>query len=249
MSSPRVEHRQARYVAPPGAASILLVRHGESAPARDDEPFPLVGGQGDPELHPEGVEQAELLADRLARLPITAIYVTNLRRTVETAAPLAARLGIVPGVEADLREVHLGDWEGGSYRRHLAEGHPVARRVFAEERWDVIPGAEPRAAYDGRVRAALARIAERHPDETVAVFTHGGVIASLLAQATGSRPFAFVGADNASISRLVVDGERWTLRGFNDTSHLRPGGTHVTDRSVPPERSDPAPDDHAEVAR
>ncbi len=220
MSDGAPEYRQARFLPPPGSASIILVRHGESAPARDDRPFDLVDGHGDPELHPDGRYQADRLADRLAGEAIRAIYVTTLRRTAETAAPLAVRLGIEPVVEADLREVHLGEWEGGAYRRHLAEGHPVARRVFAEERWDVIPGAEARAAFDGRVRAALGRIAERHPDETVAVFTHGGVIASLLAQASGSRAFAFVGADNASISRLVVGAGRWVLRGFNDTGHL-----------------------------
>jgi probable phosphoglycerate mutase len=38
--------------------------------------------------------------------------------------------------------------------------------------------------------------------------------------ATGSEPFAFTGADNASVSRLVVAGEQWFLRGYNDTSHL-----------------------------
>ena len=46
------------------------------------------------------------------------------------------------------------------------------------------------------------------------------MIAVVLAMATGSRPFAFLGADNASISRLVISGDRWILRGFNDTAHL-----------------------------
>jgi probable phosphoglycerate mutase len=52
------------------------------------------------------------------------------------------------------------------------------------------------------------------------VFTHGGVIGQELALASGSRPFAFVGADNASISRLVIAGDRWIVRSFNDTAHL-----------------------------
>jgi probable phosphoglycerate mutase len=54
----------------------------------------------------------------------------------------------------------------------------------------------------------------------VAVFAHGGIIGQILAEATGSRPFALGGADNASISHLVVAGDRWILRRFNDTTHL-----------------------------
>ena len=40
-------YRQLRFTRPPGACELLLVRHGESVPARDDQPFPLVDGQGD----------------------------------------------------------------------------------------------------------------------------------------------------------------------------------------------------------
>ncbi len=55
------EYRQTRFTRPQGATEILLVRHGESRAARVDEPFPLVDGQGDPELAPQGREQAELV--------------------------------------------------------------------------------------------------------------------------------------------------------------------------------------------
>ena len=214
--------RQQRFQRPPGATEILLVRHGESAPAEEGRPFPLVDGHGDPPLHPDGRRQAQLVADRLAGEQLAALYVTSLRRTAETAAPLAARLGLTPQVEADLREVHLGEWEGGEFRRRVAEGHPVALRLLEEERWDVIPGAEPAGAFSSRVRSGLSRVAAAHPDSIVAVFTHGGVIGELLAQATASRPFAFTGADNASISHLVVAGDRWVLRRYNDTTHLGP---------------------------
>jgi probable phosphoglycerate mutase len=217
------EIRQFRFIRPPGATSLLLIRHGESAPARPDAPFALVDGQGDPELTPEGRDQAERVAERLAGEPITAIYVTTLRRTAETAAPLAARLGLVPVVEAALREVNLGDWEGGLFRVRIAEGHPIAQRLIAEERWDVIPGAEDAEEFASRVRDSLVRVAERHPDETVAVFTHGGVIGQALAQAAASRPFAFSGADNGSISHLVITSDRWLVRTFNDVAHLHRG--------------------------
>ena len=83
--------RQYRFTPPDGATTVLLVRHGESAPAHPDRPFPMVDGHGDPPLDPVGHEQAERLADRLQHERIDAIYVTTLQRTYQTAAPLASR--------------------------------------------------------------------------------------------------------------------------------------------------------------
>lgn len=213
-------YRQTRFRPPPGATDILLIRHGESQAAHMDKPFPLVDGHADPELADNGREQADRLAERLAKVPIDALYVTSLCRTAQTAAPLAQRLGLTPQVEPDLREVNLGEWEAGVFRKMVAENHPIAERMWAEERWDVIPGAEPADAFAARTSGALTRIAAAHPGQLVAAVVHGGVIAVLLAMATGSRPFAFLGADNASISRLVITPQRWILRGYNDTAHL-----------------------------
>jgi 2,3-bisphosphoglycerate-dependent phosphoglycerate mutase len=224
VTEPRT-YRQFRFQAPPGSTELVLVRHGESQPAVDGQPFELVDGHGDPALSPEGQEQAKRVCARLAGEQIDAIYVTNLRRTAETAAALAASLGLTPTVEPDLREVYLGDWEGGELRRRVAAGDPIVLQMGAEERWDVIPGAEPTEVFSARVRAGIERIAAAHPDQRVAVFAHGGTIGEVLAQAARSRPFAFGGADNASISHVVVSGDRWTIRRFNDTTHLDEGLT------------------------
>jgi probable phosphoglycerate mutase len=212
--------RQHRFTPLPGSTTVLLVRHGESAPARPGAPFALVDGHGDPELDPVGVAQAERLAGRLANERVDAIYVTSLRRTHETAAPLAARLGITPIVEPDLREVFLGEWEGGALRVRAAAGDPLFQEIFKQERWDVIPGAEPLEDFEVRTRRGLQRIVDAHPDGRVVAVVHGGVIGQLLHHVTGSRRFAFAGADNASISEVVVMPERSVLRRYNDTSHL-----------------------------
>jgi len=219
-----VEYRQSRFQRPPGACEILLVRHGESAPYRVGEPHPLVDGQGDPPLDPVGVDQAERIADRLIATgePIAAVYVTTMQRTRQTAAPLVDRLGLEPVVEPDLREVHLGDWEGGEFRRIMADGGPLAREVASQGRWDLIPGAESSEALRARVGAAIGRIATSHPDQVVAAFVHGGVIGQVFAIATGSQGFSFMGADNGSISHIVVTDDRWVVRCYNDTSHLGP---------------------------
>ncbi|MDQ2728461.1 MAG: histidine phosphatase family protein [Actinomycetota bacterium] len=217
---PGTELRQIRFRRPPGATDILLIRHGESQAARPDVPFPLVDGLGDPELHPDGRAQAGAVARRLADEDIAAIYVTTLRRTAQTAAPLAGLLGLTPIVEPDLREVHLGDWEGGVYRSRVAAGDPLLAEVLHHQRWDVIPGAEPAEAFGARVRNALDRVAAAHPDQLVAVFTHGGVIGEALAQTASSARLAFSAADNASISQVIIGPGLRTVRRFNDTSHL-----------------------------
>lgn len=222
MTAPQepIAFRQQRYAVPPGATDLLLVRHGASEAYLDGTLFPLVDGHGDPPLSAEGKDQAERVCDRLAAAGVAAVYVTNLRRTAQTAAPLAGLLGLQPLVEADLREVYLGEWEGGIFRKMVAEAHPISLRMAAEERWDVIPGAESAVGLASRVRGAIERLAAAHPGQRIAAVTHGGVIGQALALASGSRPFAFLGAENASISRIVVTADRWIVRGFNDTAHL-----------------------------
>ena len=190
----------------------------------EGEPFPMVGGHADPPLHEDGKVQAEQVADRLVATGerIAAIYVTTLTRTHQTAAPLAERLGIEPIVEADLREVFLGEWEGGILRQKVADEDPIAMAIYEQERWDVIPGGEPTADFEARVRRGIERIAAAHPDELVVVVVHGGVIGAVMNIAAGTSGFRFSGADNASIHHIVVDHERWIIRCFNDTGHLSP---------------------------
>jgi probable phosphoglycerate mutase len=223
MTEPR-EFRQPRFAPTPGACEILLVRHGESAPLIEGGSFPLVGGHADPPLHADGRVQAERVADRLVSTGerIAAVYVTTLTRTLQTAAPVLARLGLEARVEPELREVFLGDWEGGVLRHKVADGDPVALQMHAEQRWDVIPNAEPAADFEARVRLGIERIAAAHPDQLVVAVVHGGVIGQVMNIAAHTSGFTFNGADNASISHIVVTGERWIIRCFNDTSHLSP---------------------------
>lgn len=214
------EYRQQRFQRPAGATEILLVRHGESRAATADNPFPLVDGHGDPELHPDGRDQAVRVGRRLKHQPIAAVYVSNLRRTYETAQPLCEHLNLTPIVDPDLREVYLGEWEGGLLRIKAHDNDPLYQRMHEEQRWDVIPGAESHAALNQRLLRALNRIADRHPDELVVAVVHGGVIAHILAHATGANHFAFNGADNGSISHIIVVQGRILVRRFNDSSHL-----------------------------
>jgi probable phosphoglycerate mutase len=213
---------------------VILARHGSvehqtfDSSGQSDE---VIGGHSDPDLTELGRRQAVALAARLRGVPARGLFVTPLRRTQQTAAPLAGELGLEPRVEPDLREVYLGDWEG-RLSNH-AEREAVIRQVFALGRWDAIPNAEPMEQFSQRVHEGLERIADAGsggsgsgsgsggPGGTVIAVVHGGVVAEACRQVTGSRPFAFLNSENGSITRLVrLAGGRWELHGFNDVAHL-----------------------------
>ena len=218
----RDSFEQHPYALPAGATEVVLVRHGASAAARVGLKFPLVDGRSDPPLAEAGQSQARSVADRLSHEPIDRLFVSSLRRTHETASPLAQIKGLEPEVITDLAEVYLGQFEGGEYRIRAGRNDPIIQQVFAEQRWDAIPGAESLDDLGRRVRGAVEHIVSvTGPDATAVVVAHGAVIGELCRQATESRPFAFVHSDNGSISRIVVqDDSRWLLRSFNDISHL-----------------------------
>lgn len=228
-------------MAPAGSTEFLLIRHGATIGVAEGETFPLKFGHGDPSLSPDGEVQAELTAKRLMLEEIHALYVTPLIRTHQTAAPFEKLTGLAARVEHDLREVFLGDWEGGEFRRRAAAQDPRFVAAMREDEWGHIPGAETTQQLIDRCIAAMERLRAAHVGQRVAVVVHGGVIAAILNHATSTR-HTFHGADNCSISHLVYDGSDgtdvvksslnspWILRCFNDTAHL--GGftpaTHLT---------------------
>ncbi len=154
-------YRQRAFAVPPDATELIVVRHGASAALAPGETFELVGGHGDPPLAPEGHEQAERVAERLHGEPLRAPvrHAAAAHRADRRAAGGRDR----PAAEVieDLREVHLGEWEGGEYRRRMHERDPVAMRALMEERWDAIPGAESMDSLAARVGAGPRRDARR----------------------------------------------------------------------------------------
>jgi probable phosphoglycerate mutase len=210
---------QKPFVVPPGAREVILVRHGAVDPPGPDG---LIAGRSDPRLNERGREQAEAVVRRLARERVGAVVATQLRRSVETAEPIATRHGLVPSVQSELGEIYLGEWEGHGIHDRGSRGDPEFQRVMREQRWELIPGAEKQDAFAARVSAGLTAIAPNATDgRAVVVVTHGAVIAEICRQVTGSRPFAFLNSANGSVSRLVQMADlRWVLLSFNETEHL-----------------------------
>jgi broad specificity phosphatase PhoE len=71
---------------------VFIVRHAERA----DGGAPRMQAQADPLLSPMGEARAAKLAVMLRDAGIQAIYVTEYRRTQDTAKPLATQLGLEP---------------------------------------------------------------------------------------------------------------------------------------------------------
>lgn len=212
---------QTSFAVPVGATRLTLVRHGQTQGLSDSGEFELLHGHGNPLITDLGQRQAAAVADRLGQEKVDHLYVSSLTRTHETAAPLATRLGISPREEHDLREVFLGDWEGGQFRTMMAEQiHPAAIAFRKTYEWGELPGAESNQQLIDRTSSVVSSIHERHPDEHVVAFVHGGVIAALCAATVQSPMRGFSGSDNCSIHRLVLTDDHWFLRGFNDINHL-----------------------------
>jgi 2,3-bisphosphoglycerate-dependent phosphoglycerate mutase len=209
---------QQPFSLPDGAVEVILVRHGSAPHAAGG---PVIDGSSDPDLSELGRRQADAVARRLGGQRLDGLFVTTLRRTHQTVAPLAAALAMTPVVVPELREVGLGDWEGRLQERVAANDELIAK-LFRAGRWDVIPGAESMDAFAERVAAGLALLADSGTDSRVVLaVVHGGVIAEACRQVTESHPFAFLRAENCSITRLMrtLNG-RWELNCFNDTAHL-----------------------------
>jgi broad specificity phosphatase PhoE len=181
-------------------ARLILVRHAEP----DEEMRDRVYGSLDPGLSERGQEHAGVIASQLARQPIAAVYTSPQLRATETAGPLAARLGLELTVEPDLREIDFGELEGLTLAEAV-ERYPVESNWMVAPRNAVFPGGESVATLRARVVGAARAIADRHADETVAVFSHAVVIRAILADALAMPPDALFRLDQSYGGISVVE--------------------------------------------
>jgi 2,3-bisphosphoglycerate-dependent phosphoglycerate mutase len=210
---------QRALTAPEGAQEVLLVRHGACEPPPADG---LIEGRSNPTLNERGRAEAAAVRGRLSGAPLAAVFASPMRRAAETAAPTSAEHGLEAELLPDLREIYLGEWEGHGIHSRGANGDPDLARVFREQNWGLIPGAEPLEEFAARIRRGVEAVADAAAAGQIAVaFTHSAVIAEFCRQITNSDPFAFLHNSNGSLTRLfrMPDG-RWLLISFNETEHI-----------------------------
>ena len=117
--------------------------------------------------------------------PWDVIVSSPLQRCAAFAHELSVQLGLPLVLEADLRELHFGAWEGQTALALMAEHELELGQFWTDPYGFTSPEGEPVLAFSQRVLAAVARLAERYAGQRVLVVSHGGVIRLLLAQARG----------------------------------------------------------------
>ncbi|WP_189228056.1 bifunctional RNase H/acid phosphatase [Streptomyces flaveolus] len=230
-ASADADARAAKTVASPGwgppdlgaPATFVLLRHGETL-LTPQKRFSGSGGS-DPSLSAVGREQAARVAEGLARRgTIQAIVTSPLARTRETAAVVAARLGLEVTVEEGLRETDFGAWEG------LTFGEVRERYPDDLNAWLASPDAEPTGggesftATGARIAATRDRLVSAYAGRTVLLVSHVTPIKTFVQLALGAPPESLfrmeLSAASLSAVAYYADGGA-SVRLFNETSHLR----------------------------
>ncbi|MFE6284277.1 bifunctional RNase H/acid phosphatase [Streptomyces sp. NPDC057877] len=204
-------------------ATFVLLRHGET-PLTPQKRFSGSGGT-DPSLSDVGREQAERAAALLARRgTIQAIVTSPLARTRETAAIVAARLGLDVTVEDGLRETDFGAWEGLTFAE-ARDRHPEDLNAWLASP-DVAPtgGGESFTATAARIAATRDKLIAAYAGRTVLLVTHVTPIKTLIRLALDAPPQSLfrmeLSAASLSAVAYYADGNA-SVRLLNDTSHLR----------------------------
>ena len=193
---------------------IVLVRHG--LPLRVE----LETGIADPELAAEGHEQAAKMAAYLGVEDVEAVYVSPLRRALETARPLCKVLGLEAVVSEGVAEFDRNSREYVPVEELRATNDPRWEKLLRGE-WDGVD--EDPSLFKARVVETVEDMIARHPGGRVVVVCHGGVINQYLAHVLGIETLiGFFYPKYTSIHRVMAarSGQR-SIVSINEASHLR----------------------------
>lgn len=195
---------------------LLLVRHGTN----DWVHGRLAGWTPGVHLNEDGRNQATALAERLAFMPIDAIYSSPLDRTMETAQPLASARSMPIHLIEGLGEVKYGEWQGAElkelYKHELWPGvqfYPSGTRF---------PNGETLGEAQMRMVATLDGLRARHPDGVIAVVSHADIIKLAVAYYVGMHTDLFQRLEIMPCSLTAI---RFTKMGprllaYNDTGSV-----------------------------
>jgi probable phosphomutase (TIGR03848 family) len=197
---------------------ILLIRHASNDYIATGR---LAGRTPGVHLNDRGRAEAQAVAERLAAVPLAAVYSSPLERALETAGPLADRHGVLPQLLAGVVETDCGEWTGASIEElsrtdlwRLMQASPSCARH---------PGGESMAEVQARMVAAVEELRILHTGQRIAVISHSDPIKLVLAFHTGLHidMFQRLTVDPASINELEFSSRSPRLVRSNDRAHLQ----------------------------
>jgi probable phosphoglycerate mutase len=197
---------------------FIVIRHGETAWNAQGR----IQGHLDSPLNEEGLAQALLLGECMARTRFDHLYSSDLGRALQTVQPIADHTGHPVTRDARLRERHLGVFQGRTSKECERDYPEDYRRFHGRDPDHVVPGGESIRQVVARVSHAFTALAAQHPDSTVVVVTHGGILDALRRFAQNiplDKPRDFP-IYNASLNVLRCADARWSVERWGDISHL-----------------------------
>ena len=186
---------------------ILLLRHAETA-----APDLFHGAESDIGLGARGLQQAEAVAQTLARLAPDALYCSAMRRAVETATPIGRACGLAPQLVEALHERRVGPLSGKSREEGLDIYEEAKWRWMAGDLDHTHAGGESYADIRSRTVPAFQALVARHVGQTIVVVAHGIVIRVLLTtllDGYSHKDFTAIAIPNAGLNDIRYDGEFW----------------------------------------
>jgi probable phosphoglycerate mutase len=200
------------------STKLCIIRHGETAWNAEHR----VQGQLDIPLNDIGLKQAQAVGRALKGERFDAVYSSDLTRARQTAAPIAALLGMDLVLEKSLRERHYGIFERLTYAEVKVRYPEDYARFEAHDPEFAFRTGESLKDFSVRSISAISSIADRHPDQSILVFTHGGVLDQFYRHVTGTplstqRGF---GIPNAGLNRVERAAAGWQLRAWAEVAHL-----------------------------
>lgn len=160
---------------------IYLIRHGEILIEKQVRRYI---GQIDISLSQEGISQAQLVQAQLAKQELTAVFCSDLVRSVETARIIAKPLNLVPIIRRDLREISMGAWEGKTFAE-IKQLYPAEYVKRGQEIVDyIIPGGESFAICQNRILAEFSELLSTTVGN-ILIVGHAGVNRILLCHILG----------------------------------------------------------------
>lgn len=200
------------------ATRICIVRHGET----DWNAEKRLQGQIDIPLNAVGHAQAAAAAAGLRGHGFDVIYSSDMARTRQTAAPIAAALGLPVFEAAGLRERHYGLMQGRT-AEESRQCHPeIYERYVARDPDADLGGGESLRAFAARVEGTLATLVAAHPGRRLLMVSHGGVLDIVYRLATGrdlATPRDFL-IPNAALNWIELVAGTWRLVAWGDRAHL-----------------------------